>query len=124
MEPLDPVRDLHPPRLPEAFAGLGWPEIATAFGLGILAALLLFEIARPWLKLRRRARLEDRLAALRDAPAETRILGLMEIARSLDRTPPEDLRAALYAPAGASERAALADRLEAALRALRKKAPP
>ena len=123
MEPLDPIRDLHPPRLPEGFAGLGWPEIATALGLGLLAALLLFEVARPWLRLKRRAKLEDRLKALRETPAETRILGLMELARNLGLTPPEDLRAALYAPAEASERAALADRLEAALRALRKARP-
>ncbi len=123
MEPLDPIRDLHPPRLPEGFAGLGWPEIATAFGLGLLAALLLFEIARPWLRLRRRASLEDRLKALRASPPEARILGLMALSRSLGLPPPEDLRGALYAPAEAPERAALADRLEAALRAARRVRP-
>lgn len=121
MEPLDPARDLHPARLPEAFASLGWPEALTAFGLGLLAALLLFEIARPWLGLKRREAWEDRLRALRAGPVEARILGLMGLWRRLGAEPEAELRAALYAPAAPAEREALAERLERDLRAARRK---
>ncbi len=111
---LDPLRDLHPPRLPEAFAALQWPELLAAFGLGILAALLIFELARPWLGLRRRLGIEERLTALRARPPEARILGLLALLRSLGVAPPEDLRAALYAPT--EDSAKLAEALERAVR--------
>ncbi len=114
-EGLDPIRDLHPPRLPEAFAALQWPELLAAFGLGILAALLIFELARPWLGLRRRLEIEERLTALRARPPEARILGLLALLRSLGAAPPEALRAALYDPDVDSEQ--LAQDLEQAVRA-------
>ncbi len=94
---LDVVRDLHPPRLPEAFAALGWPEVLSAFGLGLLLALAIHAVIRPVLTRRPRAVLEPQLARLRTLPPQERLLAQARLLTRLGGTVPAEIKPLLYA---------------------------
>lgn len=98
MTSFDPLRDLHPPRLPVAFASFGWSEALVAFGLGLLLALLLFELVRPAFVRRPGFDLEAELARLAGLPPAERMLGQLRLLRRLDAPLPEETRAHLYRP--------------------------
>lgn len=98
MTGLDVVRDLHPPRLPEAFAALGWPELLAAFGLGLLLALGIHAVLRPVLTRRARTALEPHLARLRALPPQERLLAQARLLTRLGGTVPAEIRPLLYAP--------------------------
>lgn len=91
------VADLHPPRLPEAFAALHAGDLLAAFGLGLLAAVLLLTLAAPLLRRRPpRPRLSARIDAAAGLPPAARLLALARIVAERGGTLPEDLRAGLY----------------------------
>ncbi|WP_395540501.1 hypothetical protein [Neotabrizicola sp. sgz301269] len=94
----DLVAQLHPPRLPEEFAALGWNDVLAAMGLGFVLAALLLTILGPLLRPRTRpprpAALIARAARL---PPQERLLALARLLSETGGTLPEDQRAALYA---------------------------
>ncbi|WYK06819.1 hypothetical protein DWF04_018565 [Cereibacter sphaeroides f. sp. denitrificans] len=96
MTSFDPLRDLHPPRLPVAFASFGWAEALVAFGLGLLLALLLFELVRPAFIRRSGFDLEAELARLAGLPPAERMLGQLRLLRRFDAPLPAEARAHLY----------------------------
>ncbi len=93
---LDVIRDLHPPRLPESFAALGWPEVLAAVGLGLLLALGIHVVIRPALIRRPRPALEPQLARLRSLPPQERLLAQARLLTQLGGTVPTGLRPLLY----------------------------
>ncbi len=98
----DVVEALHPPRLPEAFAAMGWGDLLAAFGLGLLLAVLVLTLAAPLLQRRPpKPRLSARIAAAAALPPQDRLLALAQLLAERGGTLPEDLRAGLYAPGGA-----------------------
>ncbi len=109
------VLQLHPPRLPEAFATLGPADLATAFGAGLVLSALVLTVAAPLLR-RRPARpaLSARIAAARILPPEERLLALTQLLAERGVVLPGDQRRALYT--GAADPA----RLEALIRATRR----
>ena len=91
------VAQLHPPRLPEAFAALHWGDVLAGFGLGLLLAWGLLILLGPMLRRRPRAiRLPERVAATRGLPAQDRLLALARILSETGGTLPAEQRAALY----------------------------
>ena len=96
MTPLDVIRDLHPPRLPEAFAALGWPELLAAFGLGLLLALAIHAVIRPVLTRRPRVALEPQLVRLRTLPPQERALAQARLLTRLGGSVPPDVAHLLY----------------------------
>lgn len=95
------VADLHPPRLPEAFAALGWPDLLAAFGFGLMLAALIVTLAAPLLRRRpRRVTPRARITAAAGLPPEERLLALTRILQDRGVTLPDDLRAALYSGRG------------------------
>jgi len=98
MTGLDVVRDLHPPRLPEPFAALGWPELLAAFGLGLLLALGIHAVIRPVLTRRPLVALEPNLARLRALPPQERLLAQVRLLTRLGGTIPPEIRPLLYVP--------------------------
>ncbi len=98
----DVVEALHPPRLPEAFAAMGWGDLLAAFGLGLLLAAAVLSLAAPLLQRRApRPRLSARIAAAASLPPQDRLLALARLLAERGGTLPEDLRAGLYRPEGA-----------------------
>lgn len=96
------VEALHPPRLPEGFAALGWADLLAAFGVGLLLAALVLTVAAPLLQRRPpRPRLSARIAAAAALPPQDRLLALARLLAERGGTLPEDLRAGLYAPGSA-----------------------
>lgn len=106
------ARTLHDARLPAELAEFAVRDVVAAFGLGVLAALLLFLLLRPVLS-RRRSRAEVVAAELRELaalPSELRLFHQARIRAALiaDRAPDAPAwRAALYDPGMAVEHAAL-----------------
>lgn len=95
---LDPLRDLHPPRLPLDVASIGWPETLAGFGLGLLLALGLFELLRPAFLRQPRRDLGQTLAGLKSLPPPDRLLAELRLLDRLGAPLPAEARAALYAP--------------------------
>ncbi len=92
------VAQLHPPRLPEAFAALGWEDVLAAIGLGFVLAALLLTIFGPLLRPRPRApRPAALIARAARLPPQERLLALARLLSECGGTLPEDQRAALYA---------------------------
>lgn len=95
------VANLHPPRLPEAFAALGWPELLAGVGIGLMLAALIVTLAAPALRRRpRRITPRARIAAAALLPPEERLLALTHLLHDRGGTLPEDQRAALYSGQG------------------------
>lgn len=108
----DVVRDLHPPRLPDAFVATEWGDLLAAVGLGLLLAALILALGAPFLQRRKRQpRISDRIAAAALLPPQERLLVLVQILTERGGQLPEDLRVALYTP-GAADPA----RIEALIR--------
>lgn len=95
------VADLHPPRLPETFAGLGWPDLLAALGIGLMLAALVVTLAAPLLHRRpHRVAPRARIAAAAQLPPAERLLALAQLLHARGGTLPEDQRAALYSGQG------------------------
>ena len=93
----DIVSNLHPPRLPEAFAAQGWDDLLAAFGLGLLLAALVLAIAMPALRRRPRPlRIRERIALAARLPGPERLLALAQLLAERGGELPEDQRQALY----------------------------
>lgn len=91
---------LHPPRLPEAFAALGWDDALAAFGIGLLLAALILTLAGPALRRRESPpSLARRFAEAAALPPEERLLALVRLLESRGGRLSEAERAALYAGA-------------------------
>lgn len=100
----DLAQSLHPPRLPEAFAQLGFEDILASFGLGLLAAALILTLAGPWLVPRpRRPSLSRRLNDLARLPAPEQMLALAQLLAEQGRPVPAAAQAALYQAGPISE---------------------
>lgn len=110
--------NLHPARLPEAFAALGRDDLLAAFGIGLVLAALCLTVFAPVLRPRiRPPSWQARLAGLADLPpAEAEVERLRLLAAAGAHLTASD-RVALYA--GRLEPSALEERL----RAVRPKAP-
>lgn len=120
MTGFDVLRDLHPPRLPEDFAALVWPEVLAGFGLGLLLALVIFAIVRPVLTRRPAPKIGPHLLRLRALPPEECLLAQARLLSSLGGALPAELHAALYAPTPPS--AEVTARIEPLIRAAFRKA--
>jgi len=88
---------LTPVRLPESLAVASPQDLAAAFSLGLLAAVVLVLLLRPLMRRRisRRQQIETELAALRDLPAAQRLYRQTAILAAL-----HDERGALSAGVG------------------------
>ncbi|WP_226575002.1 hypothetical protein [Acuticoccus sediminis] len=113
---MDPARladELRPIRLPVDYATLGVSDALAAFALGVVLALLVFALLRPFLSRRIDPAMvaAREVEALRGAPPAARLLGLARLLSRLDperRQPrPAGLDAALYRPGTAADFAAL-----------------
>lgn len=113
MTPGDLKRMLAPIRLPTEFAEFGPQDAFAAFLMGLLVAMALRWVLRPFLVLRenRAATVGRRILALAGLPAQERIFGLAALLRELDPNRecprPDGLDAALYDPRGAMDLALL-----------------
>lgn len=78
---------LTPVRLPEGLAVAAPQDLAAAFGLGLLAAMLLVLLLRPLMRRRPswRQRIESELAALRHLPPASRLYRQSAILAALRR---------------------------------------
>lgn len=93
------VAALHPPRLPVGTAALGPGALIAAFGLGLLIALVLFALARPAFRARRKAAgPPDFIAGLAALPPEARPLAAARLFTRLGAAPPESVTTRLYRP--------------------------
>lgn len=94
----DLVAALHPPRLPEEFAALGWDDLLAAFGIGMLVAALILLLIGPLLVRRPRLpRLAARIAALEALSPHEHLLALARLQAERGGAVPPELRAGLYA---------------------------
>lgn len=100
------VSSLHPPRLPTAFASLGFNDFLAIFGIGLLLAVLILIIFKPLLQKRvHLPGMQSRIAAAATLPPQERLLELARLLRERGGTLPDDQRRALYAgEAGDPER--------------------
>ncbi|MGP3697959.1 hypothetical protein [Rhodobacter sp. NSM] len=98
MTSFDPLRDLHPPRLPVSFASLGWAEVLAAFGFGLALALVLFGLLRPAMARTKGPRLEEEIRSLAALPAEDRVVGQLRLLRRHGGKLPAEVAGALYRP--------------------------
>ncbi len=92
--------ELRPARLPSDMAALGWQDAVAGFGLGLIAAWLLFLLLRPFL--RRKARPGEaavaRLRAAAGLPGEERLLQQARVLKDVRPEVEPDWRDALYEP--------------------------
>lgn len=93
----DIIAQLHPPRLPESFTALGWPDVLAAIGVGLLLAAIVLTVAGPMLRRRPHAlRPAEHIAAAAALPPQERLLALTRVLVERGGTLPADQRAALY----------------------------
>ncbi len=112
------VERLAPPRLPEEFLSVGLQDLLGAFGVGLIAALILAPFLRPFLS--RRVPLADevraRLAALAGLGRDERLLRRAELLAEYGVPLEGAERDALYRPDAEVDEAALDARIVAAAR--------
>ncbi|MBK4218188.1 hypothetical protein JJJ17_19850 [Paracoccus caeni] len=112
----DLLRSLHPPRLPEAFAGWNVADLLAAFGVGLLLAALVLTILSPML--RRRVPLPgiaERISAAADLPPQERELALVRLLAERGGTLTKEQRQRIYTGKGGDPAA-----LEAQIRRVRR----
>ncbi|WP_075220291.1 hypothetical protein [Acuticoccus yangtzensis] len=128
-DPAPLVEALRPIRLPVDYAVLGPRDALAAFALGVIAALVLVLLLRPLLARRVDpvAEAAARIAALAQAPAEARLVGLARLlaAAGPDAPRPPGLDDVLYAPGTAPDFAAIEAEIlaRAAQQGRRRRAP-
>ena len=109
MEPDALAERLRPIRLPAEFAAFGVADALAAFSCGVLAAMLLALLLRPFVRGRSDpvAQARREIARLADAAPAARLVGLARLFDRLDpdhaRPRPEALTRALYDPRAACD---------------------
>ena len=93
----DIVTAMHHPRLPEPFTAIGWDDLLSMFGLGLLLAVAVLTLFAPILRKRvPPPSLSSRIKAAADLPEQERLLALARLLGERGGSLPEDLRHALY----------------------------
>lgn len=79
------AEQLRPARLPADFFAVSFQEILAAFGVGILIAVALYLMLRPFVRRRTsaQARVSGQLAAFRELPSQERVFQQLSILEEL-----------------------------------------